>query len=150
MFEEHLGAMQEYWFFVVTDAQEHTLAYCTCEIMGRYAELMNRLAEEQWGQSWMRYTTFTRKDYDKELHGHLGINPKELPIHRQRFDPEEGLRKLGFLREHLQMHESAFIRNEWVRPQDVEDLIVDLNTAIGVLQHGMEIGEKWFLDVDVA
>jgi hypothetical protein len=144
-----MGWMQEYWFFVVTDADERTLAYCTCEFMGRYAELMNRLAEEHWGQSWMRYTSFTQRDFDRELHGHLGINVKELPTHRARFDPEEGLRKLGFLREYLQLHETAFVKNEWVRAGDIEDIVTDINTAIGVLQQGMALGEKWFLDVDV-
>lgn len=142
--------MQEYWFFVVTDSEERTITHAACECMGRYAALMNQMAEEHWGQSWMRYTSFTRKDYNRELHGHLGINPKELPVYRERFAPEEGLRKLGFLREHLLLHESAFIRNEWVRPQDFEDLVTDINTAIGVLQKAMEVGEKWFLDVDVA
>ncbi|MBK9449565.1 MAG: hypothetical protein IPN95_09135 [Bacteroidetes bacterium] len=141
--------MQEYWFFVVTDAEEHTLIYCTCEFMGTYAPLLNRMAEEEWGQSWMRHTTFTRKDYKTELHGHLGLDPKTLPVFRQRFEPEEGLRKLNFLREKLLKNEAAFIRNELVRPQDYEFLITDLNTAIGVMEKATELGEKWFLDVDL-
>jgi hypothetical protein len=141
--------MQEVWFFVVTDAQEHTLFYCTCEFLGKYAPLMNQLADENWGQSWMRYATFTRKDYKSELHGHLGIDLKTLPEFRQRFEPAEGLRKLNFLRQLLLKNETAFVRNELVRPQDYEFLIVDLNTAIGVMEKATELGEKWFLDVDV-
>ncbi|HEX2901211.1 MAG TPA: hypothetical protein VHS96_15950 [Bacteroidia bacterium] len=141
--------MQEYWFFVVTDAQEHTLTYCTCEFMGKYAPLMNQMAEEQWGQSWMRYTTFTRKDYQQELHGHLDIDVKALPTLRQRFDPEEGHRKLSFLRQQLLKNEAAFIRNELVRPQDFENIIVDINTALGIMEQATALGEKWFLDVDV-
>lgn len=141
--------MQECWFFVVTDAEEHTITYCTCEFMGMYAPLLNRLAEDHWGHPWMQYTTFTQKDYKVEVHGDIGIDPSFLPVLRARFEPEEGLQKLGFLRSHLLLHENEFIRNEWVRAEDFESLIVDFNTAIGVLQKAVEIDEKWFLDVDI-
>jgi hypothetical protein len=42
------------------------------------------------------------------------------------------------------------IRNELVRSQDFEDLMADFNTAIGTLEQAKELGEKWFLDVDVS
>lgn len=141
--------MQQVWFFVVVDAHEHRLAHAQCDFMGIYADLMNRLCEEQFGMSWMRYTTFTLRDYHKELHGHLGIDPLTLPIYRQQFDPAEGLIKLGRLREHLQLHESNLIRNEFVRPSDFGELIREFDDAIEVLQKGISLERKWFLDVDV-
>jgi hypothetical protein len=141
--------MQQVWFFVVVDANEHKLAFAQADFMGIYADLMNRLCEEQFGTGWMRYTTFTLKDYNKQLHGHLGIDPQQLPIYRQQFEPEEGILKLSQLRAHLQLHEHTTIRNEWVRPSDFGELIRDFDSAIAVLQKAVMLEKKWFLDVDV-
>ncbi|MFN8395647.1 MAG: hypothetical protein U0176_13490 [Bacteroidia bacterium] len=117
--------------------------------MGRYAELLNQMAEEHWGHSWMRYTTFTQRDYKKELHSHLGLKQEDLPASRQRFEPQDGLKRLDFLRNLLLKNQTALIKHEAIRKQDFDDLISDINTAEGILTQAIELGEKWFLDVDV-
>ena len=123
--------MQQVWFFVLVDAQEQRLAHAQCDFLGMYADLLNRLSEEQFGTSWMRYTTFTRRDFNKELHGQLGIDAVSLPLWRQQFDPTEGLLKLGWLRTYLELHESGLIRQEYVRPSDFGELIRECDDAIG-------------------
>jgi hypothetical protein len=142
--------MQQVWFFVVVDAQERRLDYAQCDFMGIYADLMNRLCAEQFGTGWMRYTTFTQRDYNKELHGHLDLDPQQLPRQRQQFEPEEGLIKLGHLRQHLLEHENNLITNDFVRPSDFGELVRDCDSAIETLQKGVALGKKWFLDVDVS
>ena len=141
--------MQQVWFFVVVDAQEHPLAHAQCDFMGIYADLMNRLSEEEFGTGWMHYTTFTRRDYHVELHGHLGLDPTQLPLMRQQFEPAEGLLRLAKLRAHLVLHETNVIRNEWVRQADFGELIRDFDSAIAVLQEAITLEKSWFLDVDV-
>ena len=141
--------MEEHWFFVVADEGEHPIIYCTCSFMGRYAALLNQMAEEHWGHSWMRYTTFTQRDYKKELHSHLGLKQEDLPASRQRFEPQDGLKRLDFLRNLLLKNQTALIKHEAIRKQDFDDLISDINTAEGILTQAIELGEKWFLDVDV-
>ncbi len=141
--------MQQVWFFVVVDAHEHPLTHAQCDFMGIYADLMNRLSEEEFGTGWMRYTTFTRKDYQAELHGHLNLDLALLPLMRQQFDPTEGILKLAKIREHLLLHETHMIRNEWVRPADFGELVRDFDSAIEVLQKAITLEKLWFLDVDV-
>ncbi len=141
--------MQQVWFFVVVDAGEQKVDYAQADFMGIYADLMNRLCEEHFGTSWMRYTTFTRKDYNKQLHGHLDIDPLGLPVLRQQFEPQDGILKLHKIKEFLLLHESQFIKNESVRLSDFGELIRDFDGAIEVLQKAVAMEKRWFLDVDV-
>jgi hypothetical protein len=141
-----MNSAQQIWFFVVVDAHEHRLAHAQCDFMGQYAGLMNQLSITLFGEGWMAYTTFTLKDYDQQLHGHLGIDPLKLPIYRQQFQPEAGLARLGHLRQHLQLHESNLIEQAYVRASDFGELMRDIDAAIDVLQQGVALGKGWFLD----
>lgn len=139
--------MEEIWFFVVVDDRERRLAHATCEFMGMYSELMNILSKELYGEDWMRFSTFTQRDYEPDLHGELDIDVNDLPVMRTRFAPKIGLKVLGDMRALFIANEEEFIENEVVRRGDLTNIITDFNTAIDCLEKGEELGEKWFLDV---
>ena len=111
--------MDEIWFFVVADDRERPLKYVSCEFMGMYAELMNTLCSEQFGHDWMSFTTFTQKDFVLELHEEAGVDVNDLPVMRQRFEPELGLEALLKIREFLLENEAEFIANEVIGEDDL-------------------------------
>lgn len=141
--------INEIWFFVVADDRERRISHATCEFMGMYADLMNAMATEHFGHDWMHFSTFTQRDFDPNLHAELNFDPNELPVMRKRHEVTEGLEMLRSLRAYLIDYEKTFIKNEWVRIEDFDSLIVDFNTAIACLENGEAIGEKWFLNVDL-
>lgn len=141
--------MQMYWIFVVADKEGKVLRELDCDFMGRYGETLNMLSKEHFDADWMLFSTFTKSDFDPELHTGLGFDESALPEYRRLFEPEEGLMRLGKLRTHLQLHEKEFVQNEWINEEDFEALMVDFNTAIDRLQWAMQNGHKWYLDVDV-